>query len=508
MSFKYDTAARDETRFQEFLYARGYLLVYGQAIPPKPDWRSVALGSLTLSYDPIQPFALAVAPQGSWQLRPEPPSWIAILGRVLDLQDCSIGNATVAEKAARALGRSEDALFDLIDWWNGRFLLVYGLGGKTRVMTDSCAARSAYYSFKGGVTIASHARIAAERTGAGSCPKMAECAKDPRWEGSVGQFPGNVTPFTDVYVLTPNTLIDVEDRKIRRFFPRAPLDRVSTEQAAGIAGPLLRSTALAWAKAYPLEVSLTAGIDSRLTLSALKDGRDKIGVFTYVAAGTETHETDAAVAQEIASSLDLNYKKLDLVKGKGPAWEAFRQAHSQNVYTTHRVDAAWAYLNAFLPGTIHIRSNAGEIARAFYRKSGRVDSRPCTPKCVADVFKPKRMGDNAFVVESFERFFDVAQFELVANYDPWDMLYWEQRMSSWHSSLMLEADPACDTLVLFNSRAVLAPLLSVPVDDRVKSLTFYRIIEMLWPELLSWKVNCRSVPKELERSRPIRLGCE
>ena len=106
---------------------------------------------------------------------------------------------------------------------------------------------------------------------------------------------------------------------------------------------------------------------------------------------------------------------------------------------------------------------------------------------MADIFKPKPMSDNPSVLALFRRYYETVEFRGIRNYDPYDMLYWEHRMSSWHTPIVLQADSAFETLIVFNNRRVLVPLLGVPLPDRRTSKAFKRTIELLWPELLRWE---------------------
>ena len=114
---------------------------------------------------------------------------VAILGYVLDTGTWRDDPSWIASSAAAALAKSETALLDLIDAWSGRFLLIFRAEGRTRILTDACALRSAYYTFRNGLCIASHARLAADTVGAGPSPLVEESLSDPRWLGSVGNFP-------------------------------------------------------------------------------------------------------------------------------------------------------------------------------------------------------------------------------------------------------------------------------------------------------------------------------
>jgi hypothetical protein len=134
---------------------------------------------------------------------------------------------------------------------------------------------------------------------------------------------------------------------------------------------------------------------------------------------------------------------------------------------------------------VHLRSGLGEIGRAFYRRSRPIIS-PFDAKAMADVFKPRPMSDNPGVLAMFERFYETSEFARIENYDPYDMLYWEHRMSTWHTGIVLGTDVAFDTFINFNNRRVLMPLLAAPLEERLTSAVFKKVIEILWPGLLRW----------------------
>ena len=273
-----DSIPTAEEFYERFLYARGYLLTSFPAAAPKPSWRSVSAAGLHLSFDPANTFATADA-KPWWGVGNKRAATVAILGYVLDTGTWRDDPSWIASSAAAALAKSETALLDLIDAWSGRFLLIFRAEGRTRILTDACALRSAYYTFRNGLCIASHARLAADTVGVGPSPLVEESLSDPRWLGSVGQFPGAATPFEDVWVLTPNTLIDVEARHVRRFFPRAPLPSLSSDAAAEIVAPLLAKSVQTVSARHSCVASLTGGIDSRVTLAAAKRARKTDYVF-------------------------------------------------------------------------------------------------------------------------------------------------------------------------------------------------------------------------------------
>ena len=70
----------DERLYQKFSYARGYLLTSVPAPPPKPDWASVEVAGLHLSYDRRLPYARAQASK-HWGYKDAARATVAILAR-------------------------------------------------------------------------------------------------------------------------------------------------------------------------------------------------------------------------------------------------------------------------------------------------------------------------------------------------------------------------------------------------------------------------------------------
>jgi len=74
--------------------------------------------------------------------------------------------------------------------------------------------------------------------------------------------------------------------------------------------------------------------------------------------------------------------------------------------------------------------------------------------------------------------------EAFFGYDVYDLLYWEHRVSAWHTLQILDTDAAYDNFNIFNNRQVLKMLLSVPFGDRLRGRLQYRVLESLLPEAL------------------------
>jgi hypothetical protein len=74
---------------------------------------------------------------------------------------------------------------------------------------------------------------------------------------------------------------------------------------AGRVADILAGTARAAARAWPLRMSLTAGLDSRVTLAACRDVRDRIDFFSHINPEKPNpgHQIDLDVARDMAGAL-------------------------------------------------------------------------------------------------------------------------------------------------------------------------------------------------------------
>ena len=73
--------------------------------------------------------------------------------------------------------------------------------------------------------------------------------------------------------------------------------------------------------------------------------------------------------------------------------------------------------------------------------------------------------------------------------DLFDLFYLEHRMSRWHGSVASESDLAFDSWSLFNCRAILEPLMGVPLDDKLNATAFHKLIDAHLPELAGYPIN-------------------
>ncbi len=407
---------------------------------------------------------------------------VAILGLAVPIDD---GAGDLAGGLLDALRHGDDAFHRGVGRLAGRFAIIVAEPRRLRVLGDAAAMRTIFYRTDFGA-VASHARLITETAPAGL----------PCQYG----FPGNLTPFADVKLLTANTLLDLplgiawRRPAVRRFWPRRAPAHCSAEQAAE---RVLAWTATAMrnvAAGRTVRLALTAGLDSRVMLAVVKHSGVPFDTYTYDAA--EQTETDVAVARDLAARDGLRHTVVPC----RPA-EAMQEALETATYANHHYRAVEP-LAAFFgdADTIAVTANLLEIGRAFYAKYADAAPPVSAPAMKALHLRAMTERVRALCGEwdgwgrqsraAFRAFLADSDFNAARGMiDPFDQFYWEHRMSAWHGLNMLERDFYAQAFIPFNAHAVWETLLGVPEDERRASAAFHRIIERVDPRLLEVPIN-------------------
>ncbi|THV41089.1 hypothetical protein [Glycomyces buryatensis] len=465
----------------DLLWARGFLLTAEAHPLPVAHWRRIRLGGRHVSYDPRNPIALARA--GS--------SWVALLGRAVDLGNWSAGHGRIAETLLRARLAGRGAMIERLDMLSGRYALFDGDGRAAFAQTDAAGMRGLFFATgTAAPCAASHAGLVAERIGAGP-----SAFPDPdllRRELHAYALPGRATTAEGVVMLTPNTELDLGSGKVHRCFPREPRRERPADEVADELMPLLQGQLAALAERGPLEVSLTAGLDSRTTLALTKPLSDRFRYFTYDTVSGKGPSRrgvarDVAVSVELAARFGLDHRRIE-VACRFPA-EPLRSIMERNSPRHSNPGMAAAHRDQTPDPGLHLRSNLYEIGRAFYRARRNNLPEVLRAEDMTSLLTARRSRDPR-LRDAFAEYIGATDFDRAQQlYDGADLFYWEHRAGMWLNAHLTESDIAFDTHILVNSRHVYRLLLSAPQADRQAGTVFLELIRRSWPEVLDLPVN-------------------
>jgi hypothetical protein len=434
---------------------------------------------------------------------------VILLGHALS-PDYGPRTGDLVDALRAGLDRSDSTFFDELDRVYGRFALVCAAGGRTRVLHDASGLRTVFYAVNQPV-VATHARLVAEVIGIEDSDL--EIAKREHGHRFKFGYPGISTPYRHVKLLTPNTLLEFPDQTVTRYFPRENLTSLPVREV------ILKTEKALKAKVdnlvlmdKPLVLSLSGGIDSRMTLAVARRHAGNMKFFTYGC--SPNGAIDPAIASHIARVYKLDHVVL-------PDWKQFPDIVTEEEsltarmwklnYYYHMALTAFVYRKTFGEDRyLHVRSNLAGTVRAFYHtRTPRPELREVLD--MVRIYSKYQRNYTRWpeVIEAFREFWEVSDFERIfaSNYDPLDLFYWEFRMGQWHGALVLESDIAFDTHALLNSRDVLTTMLGAPLESRMNAEVSRAIIYRNLPRLDLVPFNPPSInQRRLERStRPLRV---
>lgn len=415
---------------------------------------------------------------------------LGLVGNVVDPINSIHDNKTILKELQDSLSSSRRKFYDYLDNLTGRFILFVDTNSDTFVLQDATGNRSLFYEIGSSrCLLASHPGLLGE-IGVHEIDLSAQDILDSKAD----HFPGISTPHPNIKVLTPNTQLNIPGLDRTRFFPREPLpDRDLTDDLLGEIADILRNTVELLNQENDLSLSLSAGIDSRLSLAATKEVADDVRYWTW--AGGDPGASELNAVRELSGILDI---ELDVVTlDESPTVEFarnFRESTSR-MSLFNREHTAFNLNKTDLGDTVSIRSNVAEIGRTYYR-----DIFAGLPNDIDSSVLSKLYGwhsNSEYVLEAFDEFIKVCDFtpSRMYNYDPYDMFYWEHRMGCWLSLFLLELGVALDEFILYNNRELLKLMLSVDRSYRKSDTLFNNLIEELWSNCLEMPINPQKEPK-------------
>jgi hypothetical protein len=439
--------------------------------------------------------------------------FLVLIGQVLDLLDASSTGNHCAEKLCELYQKSENSFFDYIDTLTGRFIILVTSSTDSFVFHDPAGNRALFYRISPkSIIISSHAQIIAELHEDTIPQERKAFIESQSYKGAGTKYlPGVLTPYPSILLLTPNTLLDLRRKQVRRFFPRAELRREKlTDDLIDDLAHLFSTQVRILAGRQRLAVSLTGGVDSRLTFAATKDYKQEIFYYTYVIDGDLEQQRDAQIAEQLCRRLGAEHHIISVNKSclSGSCSEFLEVFHRNTAYM--RADRQGLIANAlyeqYPKDYLHIKSNVSEIGRAYYKKIYSFLPEQAQSAIFSYLYPINRV--SKFCIGAFEDFTNKVDFHvgLAYGYNAYDLFYWEHRMGCWQSLQLLDFDMVQDTIILYNNRYIINKMLSVSIENRKEDILYYKLIKRLWPEALSVPVNTWQKNRLLQQTKRLMRG--
>ncbi|GFZ84629.1 hypothetical protein [Nesterenkonia alkaliphila] len=474
--------------FSHLRYARGYVLHPENLSPDVPSfWRERTFAGRTFRWDPR--VTLAVASSGDHE--------VLLCGHALDPNLATTDLGRIAAHLLEALRSSRDEYLDILEEMFGQFVVLDRVHNLVRAQTDAIASRSIFHDEQA-TLISSHVNLVG-RTLKRKPSRFTKWLSQPKNQ----DFPGRTTPYESVWLLTPNTELELGTGEVTRIGPR-PYEPLTVEQAADLMQPVLeKQVEVLLESSRKIVVSASAGIDSRSSLAAFAgaSGKESVEVFTYTKAlgsGRQSRELHRdKLAATMSADLGLPHQMFDLNTAEKPPKEyveVLRELSSRRSNTV----ISWVYHSHLPHDSLHIRGQINGVGKWHFATMLHFsESLELSARRMASLTKRGKDADRPLDdswwelgEEAFQEYIDTTQLRSVpSGYRMTDLFLWEHRVANWNHAHIVESDVTFDTYQLFGSRRMIRLMLSVPELDRVQLTLFRELIRRMEPRLLEYPLN-------------------
>lgn len=431
--------------------------------------------------------------------------WICLCGSYcMDVLAGHMDFKLIVKNLAQQLERGVNYFFDYLDYLNGRFVCIYSVNNEIHILNDATAARSVYYSTHSKI-VASHYNLINIIQGCVEEPffkKYQKVVNKKRIEHKSYPWvlPGDMTPFADVKFLPPNHELNISNLTVSRFWPRTNMEYTNIADVSDEISKLIKVEAETLVRNYKVIESLTAGFDSRITLSAVKDVSNDIIFYTYHDSIFKNgnyesidRELNYNFAKKLCAKEGLNFKEIKF--NDSDIDNSLMVIFEQNHYHVHLPQLLPYYFNLFTQNSMHLRSNLIEIVRENHTLLNTIGSK--NDFATFAIFMNWSRNDEFYLeaVKAYEKYYYSSQLDNVFDYSPSVLLYWEHRVANWLSGAVLSiTDFVSDTFQLFNCRRILQLGVSLPTYYKNRSIIYDEILKRLWPDLLEYGLPNEYLP--------------
>ncbi len=441
-----------------------------------PGWKRLEIASdCRLTYHPD----LAVT-----RLENGPVSF-TLLGFLVDPLKPTLSEQEILAELSKT-AKDRDSLSAALEGFTGRFVIVADLGRDIFVVHDAVGLRQVQY-FKapdGSSWCASQAETLAERLSLPFDKEVLDFRELPAFKGKTEFWLlNNRTPYTGVFTLLPNHILDFRRGVATRFWPRPnSIPRLSVAESVKQCSPLLVNAIEVAARRFDLRAGITAGIDSRKTLAASRRIAKNLYFFSHGITEGTVDVSDVSVPARLLPRLGLKHHVLPLQSMD----EEFRKLfHASSTWARDKKgNNAFTLLNAFGPDATVLNSNISEVAQCIYwLPPSHIDGEGLAMLCGLA---------HPFAVREFESWLASAKPACdAAGMDVLALFFLEQRMGRWAAAAFSEYDIAHETFNPYNNRLLHSLMLAVPERhrrDRMWDVPLQQI-KALWPEVLCEPIN-------------------
>jgi len=478
---------------REKLFARGFLLtnaiVDERLYPFYGLWKHNVIGDMTI----------LVAPNQKWYIQTCDECTMVLVGHAYNPFNMVYHEEVLLQELLERR-KEKEAFEEKVNQMTGVFALIILLKDNIEIYGDCAGMQAVYYGYvENKLYISSHMQLIGDlcKLEASEYVKRLVNYRFYKFYGSY--LPGNLSKYQEIKRLIPNTKVYCMhgETRVERFYPKVPLTFVKgkreyEQRIAEIGSVLQKSMEMIAKKWDKASISMTGGMDSKVTVAAANGLYDKFLYFSYDSMYGE--HIDAEAAHEIANAIGVEHI-IDVIPNDDNIYKDFEYVKKILEHNSGYIGKNNAndirkriYYAEKRSVNIEIKSWVSEVGRAnYYKKFGRRRMpKRLSPRQMSSLYK--FFLTQRSILKDTDRVFDEYISEVSArdifNYDASDMFLWEVRYGSWGGHVITDEHKfSFDITVPYNNRLLMEMFLTLPLKMRISDQVHRDIVRLLNPKI-------------------------
>lgn len=433
-------------------YRSGYLILKKDKVDCVPDfiknnWSSLILNKYLVFYD------------NEIQVRNLLKGGV----RIIILGDFFLPKRMNADVYLDKALSSDFYLHEMLYFAVGRFVLICERDSSLRVYHDAFSSRSVFYSSCMSA-VGSHATLLAKTLDLKISVDAKEFMGSSFWQGRpVKYFPGNCSPWENIYILPPNNYLELNSLSISRYyFGYSRTENISLNQLDAILKDYFTDL-FDFLLKDGFAFGLTGGSDNRLMLAYAYEILPVGSLHAYTMMASNVKKNETSSIDELVKLLNINHEYIDPININDYINSEYASPVKDATanFTGYRAIAAVENFMNKNNKKYLLYGHGGEIMRGFYKNNQSY------AKSANSLELAKLYGDESeFSINKFEDFLKIFKYsEIEDEVLLGDMFYWEHRMASWSGASEMNIwSVVTNPFVGFNSRFIYEKFQSLKND--------------------------------------------
>jgi hypothetical protein len=311
-------------------------------------------------------------------------------------------------------------------------------------------------------------------------------------------FPFGLTSVKHITRLLPNHYLDLSLWKSKRHWPDKKTIDINghvTDESISTIGSIIENNIHALTKDSPINMALTAGVDTRLLLACSRELLDKISFFTLYNKNRNSVDCHIASLFKTRWGHDHSFIRLEKAPDDYLKYFCLSTGFCVSLAKGH-VNYSLRYLekNRFL-----LTGMASPVSKAVYSLPGDVGIKKLDPyriiKRLGIPHKQQIIKNSKILSRAKEWLTEISHLKTNTIFD---LLYMEQRSGCWAApQTLIDKNRALSNIWPCNHRKIYQLMLQLPVEYKMKHQMHTDICLKKWPELLEVPYNMFTGKKKI-----------